>query len=313
MKSKKWLFILNPAAGNGYADTLVPTIRQWIKQISLDASIIRTRMPGHAITLAERHIKKGYTHIIAVGGDGTVNEILQTAAGSKNITFGVIPAGSGNDFIPVLGFPERFQEKDWDIFFEEHTALLDIGKCNDWYFINGMGFGIDARIAAEYNKEAETKKGGKLTYWKNVLKQLFIYREIKFRMIADGKTIDGYCFITTVGNGRRFGGGFPLTPLAYADDGMFDICLVNKLSLPLRVKELLSVLKAKHIYDKAVRYFQSDKLLIETDETVPVHLDGEIIYGSRFEVKIIPSRIKMICNPNGNPNLQNITQSSSKH
>jgi diacylglycerol kinase (ATP) len=304
MTSKKWLFIVNPAAGRGYSVSLIPVIRQIVKRKDMNADIVRTDAPGHAKKLAKEYIKKGYTHIIAVGGDGTVNEILQSLAGQKKTTFGTIPAGSGNDFIHVLGFPERFQKQDWDIFFEEHTALLDVDLCNDRFFINGMGFGIDAKIAAEYNKEAGAKKGGKLLYWKIVLKQLLTYREIKFRLTAGGKTIEDFCFITTVGNGRRFGGGFPLTPKAFADDGVFDVCLVKKISLLFRIKELLAVLKKKHIYDRPVRYFQTGRLLIETDETVPVHLDGEIMYGRIFDVSIIPAGIKMICNPNGNPYLK---------
>ncbi len=296
---ERWAFIINPVAGNGYAGQFAETVKEMIKLHHLEAEITFTQRKGHATEIARVYADKGYRYIIAVGGDGTFNEAAQALVDRENITFGTVSAGTGNDFIHILGFSEHFTSRDWDIFFELHTVKLDVGLCNDRYFINGIGFGFDAQVASENFNDMQANSGKKSSYWRQVFKNLLFYKEKKMRISANGKISDARYFITTIGNGRRFGGGFALTPLAVANDGLFDICSVKKLSLLVRIKELLAVLKGSHIYDKVVEYFQVDKILIETDEDVVVHMDGELFYGKRFDVRIFPSKINLIYNPYG--------------
>ena len=108
------------------------------------------------------------------------------------------------------------------------------------------------------------------------------------------------CFINTIANGRRFAGGFYLTPKAIANDGLLDVCMIRKLSLPERFSILLKVPEGKHITDRRVNYYQSKSINIEFNEDVPFHLDGELYFSNKFDVKVLPASLKIIYNPDGN-------------
>ncbi len=295
---KKWVFIVNPIAGNGFARKYVSTIRDKAENQKLDYTLVFTEKKGHAAELAKEFAAKGYTHIIAVGGDGTINE---TAAGimEQNVTFGVIPAGTGNDFVPILGFNERFSDDDWKIFLQEKTIEIDVGICNGNYFLNGMGLGFDAQVAAENYKDGEVKKGGAQKYFWHIIKTLLFYQEKPMSVINEKDETRSLCFINTIGNGRRFGGGYFLTPGAIANDGYFDICMVEKLSLVERFLLFIRVPKGTHINDKKVNYYKTNKLLIQFNEKVPYHLDGEMYFDEQFIINIIPRNLKIIYNPEG--------------
>ncbi len=302
-RKKEFGFIINPNSGHGFGRTYAQTVEKMIKIHGIDAEIRYTLGTGHATEIAAEYAKKGLKNIILVGGDGTYNEAIQSLVNKKDITIGTIPTGTGNDFIPVLGFSERFTDDDWRIFFEMNTISLDAGKCNEKYFINGMGVGFDAQVAWENHKIHDTKKSPfsflKYNYTWHILKNLFFYKAKKMRFKTGDKWRDGHCFLTTIGNGRRLGAGYFLTPKAVANDGFFDICLIQEIPIPIRLKEMLAVKKGMHIYDKVVEYFQAKEICLEFEEEVPSHIDGEMIYFSRFDVKIIPSALKFIYNPYG--------------
>ncbi len=297
-----WVFIINPIAGNGFAASYADTIKAMIKKHGIDAKLAFTENRGHATEIANDHIQKGFDHIIGVGGDGTFNEIVQALVDKEGVTFGAVSAGTGNDFIQILGFSDHFQDQDWEIFFQENTIQMDLGRCNDRYFINGMGLGYDAQVAFE-NYEAENsrgvKGGGKSKYWWHILKTLVVYKEKEMRITLNDEQNKKKSFLNTIANGRRLAGGFYLTPKAIANDGLLDVCMIDELSVPGRVKELLRVMKQKHTEDEVVNYFSTDKLLFEFDEEVPAHLDGEMYFGSRFDISILPGHLKTIYNPNG--------------
>jgi diacylglycerol kinase (ATP) len=149
MNKNKWAFIINPIAGNGYAKTIVPELEEMIRKNNISAELAYTERNGHATELSARYLEKGFGHIIAVGGDGTFNEISKPLINIKDVIAGLIPAGTGNDFIQILGFPDRFGEKEWDLFFSSSIIAMDVGSCNGMMFLNGMGLGFDAQVAAE--------------------------------------------------------------------------------------------------------------------------------------------------------------------
>lgn len=302
MSQPDWIFIINPVAGNGLAGGYAATVANMIQQRGLNAELIQTERRGHATEIAREQAEKGCRHVIGVGGDGTFSEIVQGLVGQKEVIFGAIPAGTGNDFINILGFSDRFAERDWDIFFEENTVLMDVGQCNDHYFINGMGLGFDAQVAFE-NYETQNsrlvKGGSKSKYWWHILKTLVLYKERDMLVSTNGEPEPTKSFLNTIAIGRRLAGGFYLTPNAIANDGLLDVCLISQLSFPARIKELLRVIKQTHLQDDVVKYFQTDKILFEFEHEVPAHLDGELYFHHRFEVGILPSHLKTIFNPYG--------------
>lgn len=297
---RKWVFIVNPIAGNGYAMTLADKIRQMKALHRLDAEIVFTERKGHATELAEQYAARGFNCIIGVGGDGTMNEIAAPLIGRKGIVTGLIAGGTGNDFIQVTGFPDRFREEDWAMFFKVNVMPMDVGICNGKIILNGLGLGFDAQVASEnYTESGEVKPGGKAKYIWHILKTLFAYREKKMKMICNGLTYETDCFMNTVANGRRFAGSFYLTPKALANDCLLDVCAIKRLNLFQRLKILLMVPSGTHINDERVNYYQTDKLVLEFPGRMPFHIDGELYYAQHFEIGVLPDALNIIYNPSG--------------
>ena len=219
----------------------------------------------------------------------------------KDVTAGIIPAGTGNDFVQILGFPNRLGDKEWDIFFKKNPIEMDAGSCNGMIFFNGMGLGFDAQVAAEnYTEPGKVKRGSKYKYIWHIVKTLLFFREKRMTVITETGRHETDCFINTIANGRRFAGGFYLTPKAIANDGLLDVCMIKKLSLFERFSILLKVPKGEHTADKRVNYYQTKGINLEFPEVVPFHVDGELNFSNRFNVKILPGALKIIYNPDGN-------------
>ena len=300
-KNNDWVFIINPVAGNGYAKTLEPKIEEMIEKHGVNASIVFTKNRGHGAEIAKEYYNDGVKNIIAVGGDGTINEIAGSLKDAKEVTIGIVPAGTGNDFIQILGFPNRFEEEHWDTLFNKPTIEMDMGICNNQAFFNGMGLGFDAQVAAEnYTEPGEVKKGGKSKYWYQIIKTLLFYREKKMKVLSTQNPEESDCFINTVSIGRRFAGDFYLTPKAIANDGLLDVCMIEKLTLLQRLKILTMVPKGTHVEDKKVNYYTTERIEIAFDREVPFHLDGELHYAKDFNIGIIPKALSVIYNPQGN-------------
>ena len=297
---RKCVFIVNPVAGNGHALTLVNKIRQMADLHRLEAEIVYTERKGHATELSEQFAAKGYKCIIGVGGDGTMNEIATPLVNRKDIIIGLIAGGTGNDFIQVTGFPDRFREEDWEMFFRMNVTPMDVGICNGKIILNGMGLGFDAQVASEnYTESGEVKLGGKGKYTWHILKTLLFYREKTMKVICNGSTYETDCFMNTVANGRRFAGSFYLTPKALADDCLLDVCSIKRLNLFQRLRILLMVPSGSHINNVHVNYYQTDKLVLEFAGRMPFHVDGELYFAQHFEVGVLPAALNIIYNPAG--------------
>jgi diacylglycerol kinase (ATP) len=301
ISDKKWVFIVNPIAGNGFAKSLVPKLGEMIAKHNVSAEIVFTERSGHASALSDQYFKKGYDYIIAVGGDGTLNEVCRPLTNKPGVITGIIPAGTGNDFIQILGFPGRFTDKDWDTFFKTEITGLDAGFCNGMIFLNGMGLGFDAQVAAEnYTAPGEVKRGSKYKYIWHIVKTLLFSKEKKMIVNNGSGKQETDCFINTIAIGRRFAGGFFLTPNAIANDGLLDVCMIKKLNLAERFSILLKVPKGQHITDKRVNYYQTAGISLEFPEIVPFHVDGELNFADKFDVKVMPGAFNIIYNPDGN-------------
>jgi diacylglycerol kinase (ATP) len=297
---KEWVFIVNPIAGNGFARRQVTILAAMLKKYRVEADIVYTERSGHATVLAASFADRGYRHIIGVGGDGTMNEISRALIGRENVVAGLVPAGTGNDFIQILGFPNRFNEGHWKTFFDLNLIRIDAGSCNGKYFLNGMGLGFDAQVAAEnYSAPGQVKKGWKYKYIWHIVKTLLFFKEKQMTLISGDQKIRSTCFMNTVAIGRRFAGGFFITPNAIANDGLLDVCNVKKLNLYERFRILLMVPKGTHITDPKVDYHQTDQISISFDEPVPFHVDGEIHFDQEFNIRIVPGALNIIYNPGG--------------
>jgi len=297
---EKWVFIVNPIAGNSFAVTMVPEIERRIRENNINAEIILTERKGHAEELSRIAAEKGARYIIAVGGDGTFNEIARPLINNNQVVAGIVPAGSGNDFAQIPGFPNRFAEKEWEIFFRRNVISMDTGTVNGTIFLNGLGIGFDAEVASQnYTDKGQVRKGGSDKYVWHIIKTLLFFREKRMKVISDDGKHETDCFINTVSIGRRFAGGFFLTPKAIANDGLLDVCSIKKLNLFHRFRLLLKVPKGTHISDKRVHYFTSSSIDLEFPDKVPYHVDGELFFARTFKIRIRPQSLNIIYNPDG--------------
>lgn len=298
---EKWCFIVNPTSGGGSGKLLIPELEKQLASRSVDAEILLTERHDHAIELSRKSLENGCSRIIAVGGDGTMNEVARPLIGQKGVTTGLVPAGTGNDFVQILGFPDRFSQEHWDIFFKQSSISMDVGQVNGLFFLNGMGLGFDAQVAAEnYVEPGEVAKGhGKGKYIWHIVKTLLFYKENKVTINAPDKQQESDCFINTISVGRRFAGSFFLTPEAIANDGLLDVCMIQKLNLLQRFKILSMVPKGTHITDEKVDYYQTEKIHVDFGKKVPFHVDGELYFDTTFEVSLLPTALKIIYNPLG--------------
>ena len=290
---KKYKIIANPAAGRGRAKSVDEKVAKLLKQKGISFSLEITQSPRDADRIARQSLEM-YDVIVAVGGDGTVNEVLPAMLHAEK-PLGIIPAGSGNDFVKSLNIPQD-TESAVDILLQGNTRVIDAGRINDLFFVNGVGIGFDAAVNHTSFSINHSKRGLYL-YLCALLKTLGKYRPIKIGLKINGVTIDAETFMVTIGNGTTCGGGFKLTPYAKLDDQAFDITIVKPIGyLPLFwhfPKVFLGTI------DKAKKYatlHRADRISIKSNANIPVHVDGEIYLADthQLDIEIIPNALKVI-------------------
>ncbi|MFC2091277.1 diacylglycerol/lipid kinase family protein [Elusimicrobiota bacterium] len=287
----KIMLIANPASNKGRTKDIVPVLKRCLERKKIAYRLFMTDYPQHAISITN-DCCSDFSHVIAIGGDGTFNEVLNGLAG-KNIPMGFVCAGSGNDFGKTIVKDMNIEEQ-LELALNGTLKKIDVGMCNGRYFINGIGIGFDGKVVQEILKRGKRGKGHWI-YMSVVLKQILTYKEQTIELRTSDISINKPVFMVTIGNGTTFGGGFRLTPDALLDDGLFDICLILPLGIFERYIKLLKVLKGTHINDKVVRTFRAAGIMIQSGENVIAHMDGEFFGTGPFDIKILPSFLPIHC------------------
>ncbi len=295
MTSGKMLLIVNPAAKHGETETLVPVIKQLLQSAPHD--LVLTTHMGHAAELAEA--ARGYDVLVAVGGDGTVHELLNgimRRPEDDRPALGLIPTGSGNDTRRTLGIPADIADATLALTRGERRRF-DVGLCNGVYFNNSFAAGLDARVTAKaVEYKVTTKRSGLWLYLTALLHVLFheLYPH-HVRVTWDGaEPVEDDLLIVAATIGPTYGGGFFITPDAVADDGLLEVCTIDPLSLPGALVRLPFVIFGKHTRFKVVQMSRRHTIVIESDEPMPAQLDGEVMVDRRFAISILPSAIECI-------------------
>lgn len=298
-----YCFIINPAAGKGKGRRVAEVLKQEIVRRSLDADVCFTEKQGDAYSLAAR---ASAPVVVAVGGDGTVNEVVNGIAGTDK-TLAVVPSGSGNDLVKSIGVPAEIFGA-LDVLDEGHRAFIDVavvrcsashaigtpGNSEDRYFVNGVGIGFDAAVAERTTSIKYL--GGFALYLMAVLQTLGKYSAPRFHVQLDGEVIEGKQLLIAIGNGRCAGGGFYLTPQAKIHDGLLDVCLIDDMSVPSILRLMPRVMKGKHDGMLGVRITRSERIAVEAAEPFYVHADGEIVGRgvNKVDVEIRKSALEVI-------------------
>lgn len=289
----KHVFIINPTAGKGKALGLVPIIRDYFKG-KPDKYVIKiTEYPGHATKIAREYANSGTCRIYSIGGDGTVNEIVNGMAGTK-ASLGVIPAGSGNDFIRSIHGEYQSSDIVADTIRGQERSI-DLARANGKYFINISSIGFDADVV--YNAQKFKRLPyipGSMAYLFSLIYTIFKNKISEVKVTIDDQEISLKILLATVANGRFYGGGMLPAPAAALDDGLLDICLVREVNR-LKILTLFpKYMKGEHGEIEYVSFKRAKKIKIESKETIALNIDGEILTGQEIEFEILKGAINVI-------------------
>lgn len=273
---EKILFIINPIAGGGKAKDTRPIIEDYMKKTGFYYSIKMTDKPKDGIRLAKEGIESGYTSIVAVGGDGTVNEVaIGILESGKEITLGILPSGTGNDMSRTLDISSNIESALVKML-EGKKKSIDIGFVNDSVFLNIASIGFDAEVVKNTEKFKKKVRSG-FAYIIGILDTLIRFKGQRILIEIDDHVMDKAVSLVAVGNGRYYGGGLPILPMASVEDGYFHVIVVSKVA---RLKLLLllpTIFFGKHIkLKKYVEVFKAKKVKLITDQDTYLNIDGEI-------------------------------------
>ncbi len=265
--------IVNPTAGNGYAVKVSEKITEHLKNNNVEHKIYFTEYKKHATELAKQSVANNVETVLCVGGDGTAFEIVGGLSGSKT-ALGLIPAGTGNDFIKTLKTPSDPVEALENILVTKPKAL-DLGKANNNIFLNVSGTGFDVMVL-DYAEKAKKYVRGLLPYLYGIINTIIHHEPYKLKITLDNdKVIEGEYLVCAVANGRYFGGGIKIAPNAEVDDGMFDVVVVENVKRWQLPKYLFGLLKGKILEFDITKSFRAKTVKIES-KGMRVNEDGEI-------------------------------------
>lgn len=305
--STEWFVIVNPNAGKrkGQHDWL--TIARLLGEAGIDFINIFTEHRDHAMLLARKYIEKGFRNIIVVGGDGTLNEVVNGIFTQKHIspsevTLAMIPVGTGNDWCRMFNIPSDYKEAIAIIAkgnqFVQDAGMVkyfsSLGQEKTRYFLNMAGMGFDALVAKKTNKQKEKGKGGPLSYVVNIFSSLFYYKATKTTILLDNETVTQDVFSMSVGICQFNGGGMKQAPDAKPDDGLFDLTIIKNIGKFKVIRNVIKLFDGSFTRLPEVSTFRSSHIVIKSIFPMYLEVDGESLGHTPFEFSIIPQSLKVI-------------------
>jgi diacylglycerol kinase (ATP) len=310
LRHAEWLVIVNPNAGLRAGEKDWPIINQLLIDKGFHFDAVFTERPFHGIELSRQLItEKGYLKIIAVGGDGTLNEVVngifqQQRFATTDITLGMITVGTGNDWARMYDFPKKYK-KAINILYNERTFLQDVGKVKYRYdaadksrfFVNMAGMGYDALVAKKTNLMKAKGRGGAFLYLFNLLTGLFQYEHTQLNIQVDGKeAFDGKVFSLSIGVCKYNGGGMMQLPNAVPDDGILDMTIIKKTSKFRVITNIKKLYDGSFVQMPEVVTFSGRHISITSTPRHSIYLetDGESLGTSPLDFDIVPKAVKLI-------------------
>jgi YegS/Rv2252/BmrU family lipid kinase len=293
--------IINLTAGGGKPRPYLKTIFKYLKENGFNFKVSYTSHHGDAIELAQKAADKGMDLIVSIGGDGTVNEIVNGIMKSKNDpSLGIIPLGWANDFIKSTDIPSDII-KACKILVRGKIKKIDIGVINNQiYFANICGVGFDAEVAhlanQLKNRHPNWNSLNAFVYVFATIKKLlspFSCRNVKIKF--DGQEIHSKILFIAVSNGKIYGGRFKITPEAILDDGLLEICLVEEMGRFKYLSIIPKVFKGTHASIKGINFYRAKEVVIQFSEPVLAQTSGEVIEGQKnYIITLLPKSLKLI-------------------
>ena len=274
--------VCNPKSGKGKPLQLLPLFENFVAQYQFNFQSFTGNLP---INL------NNFTDLVIMGGDGTINYTLNHFK-HINIPIGIVSCGTGNDIASLLlGKTSTQQQFETALF--AAAQKVDAGMCNQKLFINGVGIGFDGWVV----KRLLAKKlfRGKAAYYSTVISLLLFYNETKVSLNIDGEQSETHLFMLSAANGKTYGGGFKVAPLAEVNDGLLEVIVVDKLPVLKRLKYLPVIENGKHLSQPLsfLTYKTGKKLTVQSTQKLKAHLDGEYMEAQRFEIEILPQYLSI--------------------
>jgi len=297
-----WFLIINPNSGTKNFKKSWDQIQQILKDLEIDYSYGFTQRSKDEINLVDRAVSQGFRKIISVGGDGTLHHVVngilrQRYIKSSDIKLGVIPLGTGNDWIKTYNIPNSI-EKSIQIIREENDTFQDVGyikfeNSEEEYFINVAGIGYDAYVVSKLNS---LKKFGSISYLLSGLQGLLFYKKSNYNILINNKKIHEKCLMVLFGICQYSGGGMQMTKKPNPSDGLLDITIAKNFSFLDLIINLPKLYSGKIVDHKKIENYKVQSLEVyelSTSKSL-VEADGELIGSGSLKVSILPSAIRII-------------------
>lgn len=285
--------IINPAAGRGKAAKLSKKVVKEFERRGVAIEYEYSTKPRHAVEIS-RDASTKFQKVIALGGDGTVNEVGEGLVGSDAV-FGVIPLGSGNDFAHEIGIPSKISDAV-DMVLSDDFHKIDVIKVNDRISMNTAGVGFNGTVS-EVVKSIKYLKGMSVYIW-GVVKTALKYKPLPLKLTLNDKIIEENIFMVSICNSKSEGGGFIVAPEAKNDDGFFDVTIIREISYMKLLLNLNKALTGNLNKLNEVETIKAESIIIESELPMPVHVDGEVISlnAHKVEASILKSALKVVGN-----------------
>lgn len=308
----KYKVIVNPHAGRELGARSIPKINALLTKLGLTYDLVSTNWPGEAIELARQAILDGYDTVVAAGGDGTYQEVIngmlaagRDASGDENTVgnLGILPVGSGCDMSWMVGVPLDLEEA-CALLARHQTKVVDVGRITvdgeSRYFDNTLGIGFEGVVTIESRKIKHLR--GLALYLPAVLKSIFVSLQparsvIEYEEDGDIRRIESAFLMVDVCIGGRAGGAFMIAPDASNDDGLFDICLVEDISRMRMLALVPRFLNGTHVDQHDVTILRTRRIAVTSQDSLSAHADGELVCtdARHIECEILPKKVRVVC------------------
>lgn len=292
-EKKKIVFVVNPISGTQGKKAILKCVEERIDRSIYEYQIVETQYAGHATQIAAEAAKVGVHIVVAIGGDGTINEIARSLI-HTDTALGIIPCGSGNGLARHLRIPMDYKAAI-DILNKGYQICIDYGKINDIPFFCTCGVGFDAFVSLKF---ADSGKRGLLTYLENTLHESLTYQPETYEIENEEGTVKHEAFLIACGNASQYGNNAYITPFASMRDGLLSVSILapfTPVEVPLIVGQLFSNTLDKNSHMTTIT---ARKITIKRKNAAPVHYDGEpAIMDAELKIEVVPDGLKVLAAP----------------
>jgi len=296
-------FIVNPVAGAGKTARKWPHIMSLLKDIGLRFEHDLSEAPGHAIELAKAAAKQGYERVVSVGGDGTVNEVvngLYQAGSIGDAVLGIISTGTGSDYIRTLGIPRPYEAACQCLMGSKKLTVdlgvveyIEEGQLVKRLFVNFAGFGFDAEIVRRTTQGFKAL-GATAAYLTGLFTTLICYQNKRVSLTVDDEAVDSKVCTVIMSNGRYGGGGMLTAPEAELTDGLLDVIIIGDLSKPDLLRSLPRIYRGTHLTHPKVTLKRAGVVEVKSAQPLPLQADGELLGEIAARFYVLPAALKVV-------------------